>query len=413
MINWIVCFLGLALATGSSAGRDARPADVLSWRHQILEPERYRELARQWEAYTAENPADARAWVQYGQALRYSGRQEEALAAYARAFAADSADAMAVAAFVSSQISRAQDAYTVAVQHQRLVRAAALDPEYPDTYYTLWLTSMRGGDEARARECLRRMVALGDMPRALVDYGYNMLIGAPADAIVITNGDNDTYPPLAVQALRGLRPDVAIVNLSLLNTEWYIRRLRDRGLPIPFDDAAVAGLRGTRENLVLVRAMHDQLAARGWPRPICYSVTVPESSRRLPGGLVAEGLLLRVVPGAAAPAAKPEVDLGRTRELFDTAYRTESLTDPLADWERESSVARMGLNYVPLLEALSEAPPSPDAACDSGVYLYRAVEILSALGEHGCPDCRERILQRWAESAPTSPWLARARKLSG
>ena len=87
------------------------------------------------------------------------------------------------------------------------------------------------------------MVETGDMPRPLLDYGYNMIAGAPPNAIILTNGDNDTYPPLAMQVLRGLRPDVAIVNLSLLNTTWYIRYQRDHGVPIPLTDAVIDTLR--------------------------------------------------------------------------------------------------------------------------------------------------------------------------
>jgi hypothetical protein len=401
------------LAMPAAAPAVDRPAEVLSWRHQILPPERYGELAKQWERYAQEHPGDARAWVEWADALRYSGARDAANDAYTRAFAIDSTDAAAAMAFASIQVTGQAKAGDWKLGDRLLRRAAERHPDFPDTYYMLWVTALRSGDDALVQQCLRRMIETGDMPRPLVDYGYNMLVGAPANAIVLTNGDNDTYPPLAVQALRGVRPDVAIVNLSLLNTEWYIRYQRDRGVPIPFTDAEIAGLRATRENLIatqVVRALNDRLAAQRESRPLRYSVTVPAESRKLAGRSILEGLLVRIEPGEPTDAKHPDLDVARTRELIDTVYRIESATDPFVDWERESSVANLALNYASLLMRLGEAPPAPDAACDTGVYLYRAAEILAAHRAEGGEMLTE-LLSSWAQMSPNSPWLERARKL--
>ena len=55
----------------------------------------------------------------------------------------------------------------------------------------------------------------------------NMLASTEQNAILFTNGDMDTYYPLDMQNKEGFRKDVAIVNLSLLNTSWFIKIVRD------------------------------------------------------------------------------------------------------------------------------------------------------------------------------------------
>ena len=58
------------------------------------------------------------------------------------------------------------------------------------------------------------------------EMARNYLDACPKDAILFTFGDNDTYPLWYAQEVEGVRPDVRIVNTSLLGIDWYVNQLR-------------------------------------------------------------------------------------------------------------------------------------------------------------------------------------------
>ena len=69
------------------------------------------------------------------------------------------------------------------------------------------------------------------------DFAINYLESLEPNAIVFCNGDNDTFPLWYVQEVEGVRPDVRIVNLSYLNSDWYANQMRQQAYdsaPIDF-----------------------------------------------------------------------------------------------------------------------------------------------------------------------------------
>jgi len=65
------------------------------------------------------------------------------------------------------------------------------------------------------------------------DFGRNYLTSVEKDAIIFTNGDNDTFPLWYSQDVEGYRTDVRVCNLSYLQTDWYIDQMKSQAYESP------------------------------------------------------------------------------------------------------------------------------------------------------------------------------------
>jgi hypothetical protein len=410
MRRWLATLMIAAGALAWSAAHEAAaagrtPERIVSMRVRILTKDRYRDLEKEWRDYTEAHPTDPMGWAERAKAARYAGAPCDEYVGYAEKavrLEPDNAEACATLGSYKSQMLCPGQPADPSEAIRLLERALELNPGMDDPRYTLWVLLLSQGKTEQAAGQLRALLDAGALPEPLVDLGYNMLAGAEPNAIILTNGDNDTYPPLALQVGRGFRTDVAIVNLSLLNTPWYRRQLREGPLhvPVPLLEGKAEGM----QSQAALTGLIEDLAKDGWKRPLYAAVTVYLNYYKIPNTLSLEGVLYRVLPGKGGEL---EISGDRLARNLGSRYRLDSAMSLGLDWDRWSALRPLMMNYAVAEGRLATYWAGAGDLAKARGEMNRALELCAF---HHSDSVGKDLIEEWAGWDGKSPELANWRR---
>ncbi|UCD63346.1 MAG: DUF2723 domain-containing protein [Candidatus Zixiibacteriota bacterium] len=187
------------------------------------------------------------------------------------------------------------------------------------------------------------------------DYAWNILVSAEPNAVLITGGDNDTFPLWCLQEVYGIRKDVDVVNLSLAGTKWYIKQLRSTlGIRMSWTDEHIDSLVVFRDQYGVIHRLSHQVVTEiinqnYGVRPINYANTISSASRTyaarsIDSLLTLQGMVWRLDRAAGSGLA---LDVEACVDLFTNPdkFRFRGVNDP-AIYKNETTL-RLTRNYIP------------------------------------------------------------------
>ncbi len=345
MLNKIIALLLLGLAEIAFANESSvyptLPERIRPISKITRSQEYYTEQANLWQLETRKNTNNADAWLNYFRAARYANMLDRSETA--------SFDMGAIVASIPASLHNTFEYLFIRFmaadwnedRFKYLLKAHEIAPQRTEIFHDLATYHIVRGEQAEAMHYLNVLFEAGEFPSELLAWSYNLLGSVGQDAILLTYGDNDTYPLWVLQTLREVKKDVKVLNINLLmHDEYRSREFKNLGIK----DIDLSGALQTTE---VYEKIIRQLAAQA-QRPLYLANTLPEQLRLALGdSLYLTGLALKYSPTNFD-------NMAMLKNNFENRFLLDYLRVDFSPDSITSIMAAMNLQYLPGLVMLHQ-----------------------------------------------------------
>ncbi len=226
ILTIFVCLVGFNMA--------GQRQKVYSYIKQKNNTTWYKNQADLWKDYLNENKKDGPAWQNYYTAkrmIRVSGGSieqkelDEIVSDMAKAI--PNSFEYHYIVFWNASFNQLEDNF------HHLKKAYELAPDRRETLVDFLTYYEMKRDKPKLEEVSKKWFVSNDIAPGLFYWNYNVLQSVTENALLITSGDNDTYPALVMQYANGIRQDVNVLNHSLLGVpEYRARYFKELDIPL-------------------------------------------------------------------------------------------------------------------------------------------------------------------------------------
>jgi hypothetical protein len=327
---------------------NAKPEKVYRIVYVQKPNEWYIQQAELWKKEIEKNPKNPEAWYNYYNAVRYTSYEGSIGTKEKQARLKQIIEDMGKAIPGTYECYLLTFWNTYSLKDVSLIeKAYQLRPDRPDTYYPFISYYEFHGKKNKMKEFCEKLYQSKDIAPGLISYNYNVLMSTDTNAILFTNGDNDTYPIWVLQKALGIREDVTVLNLSITThtqKEYLDRKLKEKNVTLNLDK--LPDLLDTS-----FIPQFCQTLAENYPAiPIYFALTVYENHiKSIMDDLYITGLAYQYSPERIDNLALLKKNLENNLLLDYLKY----------DWYDDSYLAKdiivhMNLNYIAPMIMLAE-----------------------------------------------------------
>ncbi|MBL4715830.1 MAG: SUMF1/EgtB/PvdO family nonheme iron enzyme [Bacteroidia bacterium] len=319
----------------------------------------YMEQSKLWEKETGNNPKNADAWLNY-----YTATQ------MARITCNKDNPFDKEGELVNSIVSKMEKSIPNTFEYHyikwwngnnnyelfhHLEKAEELDPNRPELFddYVTYYELTR--DLGKKREYCKKWFNSNDISPGVLAYNYNVLMSLENNSMLITNGDNDTYPIWILQDAQDIRKDVTILNRSLMNDKTYRTKIfEENGVQLPEQEFSEASTLDDRN-----RILYESIANNQKGKSLYFALTVNQN-------LTNQFSDQLYVVGLASQYNEQRMDnMAKLKKNFERTFILDHLKIKLYNDNDNTIVKLINLNYITPLLILHDHYKSSDDLTNS------------------------------------------------